>query len=128
MMVKRKHLLTLAAVSLVALSLVGTRGRAEEPEKVDVFVNGDGYPRYRIPSLICTPKGTLLAFCEGRVGNDQSPTDMVLKRSLDGGKTCLTIMPDGMIGCLFETAGCSKTAFTKFSLEWLTDGKDSLKR
>jgi len=63
---------------------------AAEPQTVDVFVNGtDGYPIYRIPSLICTPKGTLLAFCEARTGNDQSPTDMVLRRSADGGKTWL---------------------------------------
>jgi len=88
-MVKRIRLLTLGTVSLVALSLVATRGVADVPEKVDVYVNGDGYRLYRIPSLICTPKGTLLAFCEGRSGNDQSPTDMVLKRSLDGGKTWL---------------------------------------
>lgn len=61
-----------------------------EPQTVDVFVNGvDGYPAYRIPSLLCTAKGTLLAFCEGRTGNDQSPTDMVLRRSVDGGKTWL---------------------------------------
>ncbi len=89
MKVTRVNLLTMGTVTLVALSLVATRGAAAEPEKVDVFVNGDGYRHYRIPSLICTPKGTLLAFCEGRSGNDQSATDMVLKRSLDGGKTWL---------------------------------------
>ena len=89
MLVKWIRLLTLGAVSLVALSLVATRGVTAEPEKVDVYVNGDSYRLYRIPSLICTPQGTLLAFCEGRDGNDQSATDMVLKRSLDGGKTWL---------------------------------------
>ncbi len=32
----------------------------------DVFTNGaGGYHTYRIPSLLVTPKGTLLAFCEG---------------------------------------------------------------
>ena len=63
---------------------------AAEPQTVDVFVNGtDGYPIYRIPSLIRAPKGTLLAFCEARAGDDQFPTDMVLRRSLDGGKTWL---------------------------------------
>ncbi len=66
------------------------RIEAAEPQKVDVFIGGaDGYPVYRIPSLMCTPKGTLLAFCEARRGNDQSPTDMVLRRSRDGGKTWL---------------------------------------
>ena len=33
-------------------------------------------------------------------------------------------MPDGTIGCLYETAGCGKIMFRSFSLEWLTDGKD----
>ena len=89
MISKSIRLLTLGTVFFAALSLVAMRGAAAEPPKVDVFVNGDGYRVYRIPSLICTPKGTLLAFCEGRSGNDQSPTDMVLKRSLDCGKTWL---------------------------------------
>jgi len=60
------------------------------PRHTDVFLSGqDGYHTYRIPSVIATTKGTLLAFCEGRkhTSRDQSPTDMVLKRSLDGGKT-----------------------------------------
>ena len=76
----------------LALSFGGNRGQAAEPQRVDVFVGGqDGYVCYRIPSLIATPKGTLLAFCEGRKfrGMDESPTDMVMKRSLDGGKTWL---------------------------------------
>jgi sialidase-1 len=63
---------------------------AADPQPVNVFVGGaDGYPVYRIPSLISTPKGVLLAFCEARSADDQSPTDMVLRRSLDGGKTWL---------------------------------------
>ena len=90
MTVKWIHLIVLGTVSLAALSLLAMHGAAAEPARVNVFVNGvDGYNIYRIPSLICTPKGTLLAFCEARSGNDQSPTDMVLKRSLDGGKTWL---------------------------------------
>ena len=81
-------LLVLGMVSL--LSLGGMRTEAAEPQMVDVFVSGaDGYNTYRIPSLICTPEGTLLAFCEGRKfrGDDESPTNLVLKRSRDGGKT-----------------------------------------
>ena len=46
-------------------------------EETDVFVGGqDDINTYRIPSLICTRKGTLLAFCEGRRDSnvDGSPT------------------------------------------------------
>lgn len=55
---------------------------------VDVFVSGqDGYPNYRIPSLVLTPKGVLLALCEGRTKNDDhAANDLVLKRSNDGGE------------------------------------------
>ena len=36
-------------------------------DDIDVFVAADGgYHTYRIPSLIETKKGALLAFCEGR--------------------------------------------------------------
>jgi sialidase-1 len=58
------------------------------PSYTDVFRSGeDGYHTYRIPSVITTLEGTLLAFCEGRKesARDQGPTDMVLKRSHDGG-------------------------------------------
>lgn len=81
------------AVALLTILLAAdVRLEANEPEATQVFVGGtDGYHTYCIPSLICTPKGTLLAFCEGRKFNsaDESPTDLVLRRSLDGGKTWL---------------------------------------
>lgn len=49
----------------------------------------DGYFVHRIPALLATSKGTLLAFCEARSGSasDSAPTDLVLRRSLDSGKT-----------------------------------------
>ncbi|MHA1793929.1 MAG: sialidase family protein [Promethearchaeota archaeon] len=55
----------------------------------DVFESGDGiYPVYRIPALITTKKGTLLAFSEGRQKiADQARNDIVMRRSLDGGET-----------------------------------------
>jgi sialidase-1 len=74
------------------LSLGAMWATAAEPSIVDLFVcRSHGYSDFVIPSLISTPKGTLLAFCEGRklIGNDESPTDLVLKRSVDGGKTWL---------------------------------------
>lgn len=59
------------------------------PHIVDVFVSGqDGYPNYRIPSLVVTTQGTLLALCEGRTKNDDhAANDLVIKRSSDGGKS-----------------------------------------
>jgi sialidase-1 len=38
--------------------------------------------------------------------------------------SCLTAMPDGTIGCLFDHADWSRIKFARFSLEWLSDGKD----
>ena len=83
----------MALIMTICLAASGPmQTEAAEPEMVDVFVSGaDGYNTFRIPSLISTPKGTLLAFCEGRKFNgiDESATDLVLKRSCDGGKTWL---------------------------------------
>lgn len=47
----------------------------------------NGYHTYRIPALVTTPKGTLLAFCEGRKNGmgDQGKIDMLVKRSTDNG-------------------------------------------
>ena len=58
--------------------------------EVDVFVAGrDGYHTYRIPSLLPTAKGTLLAFCEGRKTGrgDHGDIDLMVKRSTDSGLT-----------------------------------------
>lgn len=49
----------------------------------------EGYASFRIPAVVATAAGTLLAFCEGRVGSrdDFGNIDVVLKRSTDGGRT-----------------------------------------
>ena len=53
-----------------------------------LFIKGrGGYNNYRIPALLTTQAGTLLAFCEGREGGDSSDIDLLLRRSEDGGKT-----------------------------------------
>ncbi|MGX1565136.1 exo-alpha-sialidase [Streptomyces sp. NPDC055506] len=48
-----------------------------------------GYACFRIPAIVRTTSGTLLAFAEGRVLNcgDAADIDIVLKRSTDGGRT-----------------------------------------
>ncbi|NQT17195.1 MAG: exo-alpha-sialidase [Planctomycetes bacterium] len=60
------------------------------PVETDVYVSRDGgVHTYRIPAMIVSPGGALLVFCEARKESirDASPTDMVLKRSTDGGAT-----------------------------------------
>lgn len=70
--------------------LASTAGFNPLPADDTVFRAGqDGYHTYRIPALIVSSQGTLLAFCEGRKTdrNDHGDVDLVLKRSTDGGKT-----------------------------------------
>lgn len=74
-------------------------------EKTDVFVSGrEGYHTYRIPAILRTREGTLLAFCEGRKnsGSDTGDIDLLVKRSSDGGKTwsaATVIWDDGANTC-----------------------------
>jgi len=73
------------SLTLLVLSAV-----ADGPAQAPVFARGEGgYHTYRIPSLIVTAKGTLLAFAEGRKNgtSDTGDIDLVLRRSADGGKT-----------------------------------------
>lgn len=65
---------------------------AEKPllEKVDVFEAGEaGVALYRIPGVVVTGKGTVLAYCEARRNSpaDWGEIEVHLKRSTDGGKT-----------------------------------------
>lgn len=65
-------------------------GAAGERTSVDVFVSGaGGYHAYRIPALVLTRSGTLLALCEGRKTSraDDGDIDLVSRRSTDGGRT-----------------------------------------
>ncbi len=55
-----------------------------------LFISGeDGYNTYRIPALIITNTGSVIAFCEGRRSGagDAGDIDVVAKRSTDGGLT-----------------------------------------
>ena len=58
--------------------------------QTDLFVSGDGaYHAYRIPALIVSNKGTVLAFVEARrhSTSDIGDIDLLLRRSFDGGRT-----------------------------------------
>ncbi|MFP4028816.1 MAG: sialidase family protein [Candidatus Brocadiia bacterium] len=57
-------------------------------ETTTVFERGENNVAImRIPGAVVAPDGTVLAFCEARDAGDRSPTDMVMKRSTDGGRT-----------------------------------------
>jgi len=76
------------------------------PIQTDVFVSGtEGYHTYRIPAIVLSTKGTLLAFCEGRKtsSSDAGDIDLVLRRSSDGGKTW------GKMQVVHEEGGTAKT-------------------
>ncbi len=65
---------------------------AAEPflSKTDLFEAGVGsYALYRIPGIVVTPRGTLLAYCEARrtTRSDWDAIDILMRRSKDGGKT-----------------------------------------
>ena len=61
-----------------------------------------GYFHYRVPGLVWTDQGTLIAWAEAR--------------------------KEGMIYVLWgKGEGIQHLVLTKFSLEWLTDGRDRLK-
>ena len=58
---------------------------------VDLFSPGDAdIAQYRIPSLVCTPKGTLIALVDARVdrsGDIPNNVDLAIRRSSDNGET-----------------------------------------
>ena len=61
-------------------------------EKLDIFKAGDAEVNlYRIPGVVVTPKGTILAYCEARRTSraDWGEIEIHLRRSTDGGKTFL---------------------------------------
>jgi sialidase-1 len=77
-------------ISLLAALLFVSAARPASLTQLELFRAGEGgYHSYRIPALIVTNKGTLLAFCEGRKdsGSDAGDIDVLLRRSFDRGKT-----------------------------------------
>jgi sialidase-1 len=76
-------------VACVAIALAPWTCAAAEPQFSDVFVAGrDPFPSIRIPSVVVTKTGVVLAFAEGRaVAADQAQNKIILKRSHDDGRT-----------------------------------------
>ncbi|MGY0057238.1 exo-alpha-sialidase [Streptomyces sp. LZ34] len=91
-----------AFLAAAALALIPIPVRAAEAESSAAAARTDfeqqvlfkssqdsGYSCFRIPAIVKSKDGTLLAFAEGRVDNcgDAGDIDLVLKRSTDGGRT-----------------------------------------
>lgn len=80
----------LALLSTALLTVASFPVRSAEPflEKVDVFEAGkEGYALYRIPGIVTTKRGTVLAYCEARKGDrgDWGTIDILLRRSTNNG-------------------------------------------
>lgn len=94
-----------ALLLLLALVVASTRSAADAadpPPMTDVFVSGTGgYHTYRIPAIVATNKGTLLAICEGRKtsSRDHGDVDMVVRRSTNGGQSW------GKVQLIYEEGG-----------------------
>ncbi len=61
-----------------------------QPEKINIFeAKQNGYATYRIPGLVVTKSGALLAYCEARKNGTQDwdEIDVMLRRSTDAGRT-----------------------------------------
>ncbi len=105
---KRTTAVVFGCLLVVADCLVAApveENATEKPANVDVYTSGEaGYHTFRIPALLTSPKGTLLAFCEGRKTGrgDHGDLDMVLKRSSDGGNTW------GKLQLVYEEGGNEK--------------------
>ena len=81
-----KTYVSLALSLLAAAVSVHIEGAAQQLSYV--YRNGEeGYQCFRIPTIVATKAGTLLAFAEGRKDNcgDAGNVDLVVKRSTNGG-------------------------------------------
>jgi sialidase-1 len=84
----------MSMLPIFILAMFSTLAVAQESEveTSDVFPPGfNGIARYRIPGIVVTPKGTVLAYSEARRNNssDWGEIEIHLRRSIDGGKTWL---------------------------------------
>lgn len=77
--------------AMVAGCLLGAaQVHSEDIVQDAVWTSGaGGYHTYRIPAVVVTTQGTVLAFCEGRKsgGGDAGEINLLLRRSKDGGRT-----------------------------------------
>lgn len=84
-----KHTLLIILIGLLCIFHLFSCSSASSPEFATHVVwntNELGVEGFRIPGIVVTSKGTVLAFAEARVDyGDQTPNHLVVKRSTDGG-------------------------------------------
>tara|TARA_R110000868_G_scaffold79850_4_gene227024 strand:- start:2252 stop:3412 length:1161 start_codon:yes stop_codon:yes gene_type:complete len=86
-----KHIFIFAIVGLLATPLASQAptGEKEQEKMLNYIFEGgkEGYQCFRIPAVVTTSNGILLAFAEGRKNgcSDTGSIDLVMKRSTDGG-------------------------------------------
>lgn len=79
-----------AVLPVLWVLVIAARAAAPLPERIDVFEEGQGgFVAYRIPGVVVTAKGTVLAYCEARkfTPADRGEIEIHLRRSTDGGRS-----------------------------------------
>lgn len=87
--------MTRRCLGLLAMAIAcgAAAARAEEDSGIEHSTlwecGSNGYHTYRIPAIVVTKQGTVLAFCEGRKvhGGDAGDIDLLARRSTDNGRT-----------------------------------------
>jgi sialidase-1 len=98
-----KHRIFIIIILLLTCSVAFSQN--DDIYKTVVYRCGeDGYSCFRIPAIVQTKTGALLAFAEARKNScaDAGDIDMVLKRSEDGGRTwskLIMVRDDGENAC-----------------------------
>lgn len=93
----RKKLLSFILFPAFLLSLSFSYSQSSRFVYQDLFISGQHHVnQYRIPSMVTSNKGTLIAICDARVdrpGDAPNNIDLVMRRSLDNGKTWTAQQP-----------------------------------
>ena len=87
---KQALFICLLTMFMFPSSSLSSQVQTTERKSEYLFESGTGgYNTFRIPALITTKNGTILAFAEGRkkTSSDTGDIDLVMKRSEDNGKT-----------------------------------------
>jgi sialidase-1 len=79
----------LLCLSLLLAAALPPARSADAPQRQDLFAANAIYLTCRIPGMVVTSKGSVLAYCEGRRGSrgDWADIDLLYRRSADGGHT-----------------------------------------